>query len=68
VAAAWMKIQEAEPIKGGLLALDYGLGKTISTLIHIIKQAEIIKAQFQADKAVDCRATLILYSNSIVDV
>jgi SNF2 family DNA or RNA helicase len=68
VAAAWMKIQEAGPIKGELLALDCGLGKTISTLIHITKQAEIIETQFQAGKAIDCRATLILCSNSIVDV
>jgi SNF2 family DNA or RNA helicase len=68
VAAAWIKIQEAGPIKGGLLALDYGLGKTISTLIHITKQAEIVEAQFQTGKAVDCRAILVLCSNSIVDV
>jgi hypothetical protein len=68
VAAAWMKIQETGPIKGGLLALDCGLGKTISTLIHITKQAEIVETQFQAGKAVDCRATLILCPNSIVDV
>ena len=63
-----MKIQEAGPIKGGLLALDYSLGKTISTLIHITKQAEVIEARFQAGKAVDYRATLVLCPNNIVDV
>ena len=68
VAAAWMKEQEAGSIKGGLLALDCGLGKTISTLMHITKQAEQVEAQAQAGKAVDCRATLVVCPNSIVDV
>jgi SNF2 family DNA or RNA helicase len=63
-----MKEQEAGPIKGGLLALDCGMGKTISTLMHITKQAEQVEAQVQAGKAVDCRATLVLCPNSIVDV
>jgi hypothetical protein len=44
------------------------MGKTISTLMHIAKQAEHVEAQVQAGEAVDCRATLVLCLNSIVDV
>jgi hypothetical protein len=36
--------------------------------MHITKQAEQIEAQVQTGKAVDCRATLVLCPNSIVDV
>ncbi|PYV87779.1 MAG: hypothetical protein DMG90_16790 [Acidobacteria bacterium] len=71
-AAAWMGLQETGPLKGGVLALDCGLGKTITSLIHIAKQAEQAE---QAEARVrlgsgtaDCRPTLILCPNSIVDV
>jgi SNF2-related domain len=67
-AAAWMATQEKGPLKGGILALDCGLGKTITSLMHIAKQAEQVEALSRLGFQADCRPTLILCPNSIVDV
>jgi hypothetical protein len=67
-AAAWMAQQEVGPIKGGILALDCGLGKTITSLIHVAKRAEYVDSQAQLGHLQDCRPTLILCPGSIVDV
>jgi SNF2 family DNA or RNA helicase len=63
-----MALQEGGPLNGGILALDCGLGKTITTLMHIAKQAESVETRAALGLQADCPPTLILCPNSIVDV
>ncbi|RMZ78756.1 hypothetical protein DV736_g6688, partial [Chaetothyriales sp. CBS 134916] len=60
LAAAWMQQMEASPIGGGILALDTGLGKTLTTLFHIVQQAQRLEAQAAAGHPVKALPTLVI--------
>ncbi|RMZ78246.1 hypothetical protein DV737_g3998, partial [Chaetothyriales sp. CBS 132003] len=60
LAAAWMQRMEASPVGGGILALDAGLGKTLTTLFHIVLQAQRLEAQAAAGHPVKALPTLII--------
>ncbi|RMZ75807.1 hypothetical protein DV738_g5267, partial [Chaetothyriales sp. CBS 135597] len=59
LAIAWMKKMEASPLGGGILALDTGLGKTLTTLFHVVLQAEQIKAKAKEGVIINAQPTLV---------
>lgn len=66
VTIAWMGSQHSGPLKGGVIALDCGAGKTISVLTHLHRlHVRTVKAA-KSGETPDCRPTLIICPNEQV--
>ncbi|RMZ74721.1 hypothetical protein DV737_g5805, partial [Chaetothyriales sp. CBS 132003] len=68
LAAAWMQRMEASPIGGGILALDAGLGKTLTTLFHIVLQAQRLEAEHATGVAIKALPTLVVCPAIVIPV
>ena len=68
IAAYWMRLQEAGPIGGGILAMDAGLGKTLTSLYFILLQgSEIEKKMAAKQEKVKAKPTMVLCPSGLID-
>ena len=68
IAAYWMRLQEAVPIGGGILAMPAGLGKTLTSLYFIFLQGvEVEKKMAAKQKKVKAKPTMVLCPSDLID-
>ena len=68
IAAAWMRKMENGPLGGGLLALDAGLGKTLTSLFHCVKQAEELDRLMPRHDDLVAKPTLVVCPAVVIHV
>jgi hypothetical protein len=64
LGTAFMERMENSPLRGGILALDTGLGKTLTVLWFIYLKWKKIKAQAAKGEKINVRPTLIVVPSS----
>ena len=65
IAVAWMRKMEASPIRGGILALDAGLGKTLTAIYLMFKDYEDGKKAYEKNKASEHPVKMVFKPNLV---